>query len=402
MRSFALPKLDARLFFRRMAKAHSDYNREGVMSVATYLDRFAFVADAGPRGLDDGAVVLPRLQRLERGWEALAARSPLPTQHFAWSRACVETFARGGTFRAISIGPEDAPAALAPLVRSADWRLETPGRQLHEPADFIYADTHALRLLAQKLAAARAALYLPRLPADSPTLSALKKAYARRALARSAQVTPSPYIVLDDSWKEPERHFNSGRRSDLRRARRHAERLGEVSFEVIAPSPMEIDALLAEAFRVEAAGWKSERGTALALDPLRGRFFERYAAIAARKGSLRLCFMRIGRIAVAMQLAVECAGAFSLLKIGYDERFARCAPGMLLMLHTVQYAAEAGLQTYEFLGAPAAWTKVWTERERPYVSLRIYPFSTLGAAALGADAARRTLSRVRFNFLRRR
>lgn len=106
--------------------------------------------------------------------------------------------------------------------------------------------------------------------------------------------------------EQPETRFNAGRRSDLRRARRRAEALGQVTAEVLAPrSPAEIDSLLAAAYGVEAAGWKGARGSALASDAARGAFFHSYAVEAAREGKLRLCFLRIGGTATAMQLAIE-------------------------------------------------------------------------------------------------
>ena len=44
-----------------------------------------------------------------------------------------------------------------------------------------------------------------------------------------------------------------------------------------------------------------------------------------------------------MQVAVETGGRFWLLKVGYDERFARCSPGSLLLLETIRHAATTGV-----------------------------------------------------------
>src|SRR5439155_13822651 len=116
-------------------------------------------------------------------------------------------------------------------------------------------------------------------------------------------------------------------------------------------APGELDRLLDEVFRVEAAGWKGREGTALANDSVRGMFYRRYAAAACRQGILRLCFLRIGDRVAAVQLGVESEGRFWLHKIGYDEAFAKCSPGMLLLRDTIRYAASRSLRSYEFLGA---------------------------------------------------
>ena len=57
------------------------------------------------------------------------------------------------------------------------------------------------------------------------------------------------------------------------------------------------------------------------------------------------------------------------------------------MLHTVEYAATRGLQSYEFLGHVEPWTRVWARIQRPCVSIRAYPASALGLARLGVDVA---------------
>jgi CelD/BcsL family acetyltransferase involved in cellulose biosynthesis len=342
-------------------------------------------ADAIQHSLDE----IEALNGLERGWDLLATRAGSPMQHFIWAKAVAETYGDAGEVRMFAVGPKSEPRALAALVerRGPDARLEALGvRQLYEPMDFLYAEPEAARELAEALVREGRALSLPRVPAVSPVIGALRAAYRRRGLVRIAPTHGCPYIHLAPDWAEPERQFNARRRSDFRRALRHAQLLGKVGFEVLAPNLPELPALLEDAWKVEAAGWKGANGSALARHEKLGEFFRRYAAAACRKGILRLCFMRIAGRAVAMQFAVECAGAFWLFKIGYDEEFARCSPGNLLMLHTVRYAALRGLRSYEFLGSTAPWTDVWTASVRECVALRAYPITVRGIAALSVDA----------------
>jgi len=138
---------------------------------------------------------------------------------------------------------------------------------------------------------------------------------------------------------------------------------------------------------VEASSWKGRQGTALACDPAQGAFYRRYAAAACRKGILRLCFLRIGDHTAAVEFAVEAEERFWLLKMGYDEAFARCSPGMLLLRETVREAANRGLRSFEFLGFPEGWIRMWTERVRPCLSIWAYPATPSGMAALTAHVA---------------
>ncbi len=59
-----------------------------------------------------------------------------------------------------------------------------------------------------------------------------------------------------------------------------------------------------------------------------------------RRESLRIAFLRIAGRPVAMQIAVERAQRLWLLKIGYDEEYARCSPGQLLMLEVAAAVCE--------------------------------------------------------------
>jgi hypothetical protein len=319
-------------------------------------------------------------------------------QHFIWSRACAQTFSAHYSLRVLTVGPAHRPAAIAPMVgrHSAPMRLEMTGvTELYEPMDLCYESPAALAALAKALADLGIPLVLKRLPAQSPAIPAIERAFKGRGMVFLQPKDSCPYIELDEQWKEPEQKFNPGRRSDFRRMRRHAEKLGTVTYEILTPSKDEVGRLVEEAFRVDAASWKGREGTTLEHDGVRGDFFRRYALAACEQGILRLCFMRIGRQAAAMQFAVECGGRFWLLKISYDESFACCSPGTLLMLHTVRCAAERGLRSYEFLGTAAPWTAAWTELERPCVALLAYPFGVRGLAALAGDAAKYAWPKVK-------
>jgi hypothetical protein len=72
---------------------------------------------------------------------------------------------------------------------------------------------------------------------------------------------------------------------------------------------------------------------------------------------------------------------------GSDSRFAGCTPALLLAGETIAYAAEAGLACYEFGAAPLRVAAFWRPERRRHVTLRVYPFSGRGFAALLADAA---------------
>jgi CelD/BcsL family acetyltransferase involved in cellulose biosynthesis len=332
-----------------------------------------------------------QLNEIAPFWQSLEKDCCSPMQHYIWSDACWATLPIQESLTVVVVKTGPRTGAIAPLLRQRGGlqRLRHVGvKCIHEPTDFLYSDDDALKTLASTLVELGSPMFLERIPADSPTVAAIQQAYRGRGKVFLRPRLPYPRIVLNEDWQEPERQLKPGRRSDLRRAIRKARQMGPLRFEVSSPKPNELGPLLEEALEVEAANWKGREGSAVAKDGLRGEFYRRYAVAASQSGILRLCFLRVGDRAAAMQFALECGGSFWLLKIGYREEFARCSPGTLLLAETIRYAASKGLSSYEFLGAAENWTRVWATDERASLSVRAYPLRWRGIAGLAADAGR--------------
>jgi CelD/BcsL family acetyltransferase involved in cellulose biosynthesis len=355
------------------------------------------VGDGRSAGSGRSVHVLGEPAEVERwltAWDRVPATTD-PVGGAAWTQAWLDVY--GGDHRlAVSVdGQPAAPRAVVPLVRRAGrpWWLETLGvRQLAEPTDVRVAEPAALRAAVEEVARSRRALRLKRLPADSPLLPEIRSVYGRRAVVMARPVEGTPTISLDDSWSAPESKLSSRRRGDLRAARRRASGLGSVELDVAAPTPPEFAPLFDDFLTVEASGWKTAAGTALAVQPQMQQFYRRFGELAAERGELRLAFLRIDGRPVAGQLAIEHAGRYSLLKIGFDEAFARCSPGNLLMVHALGWAADRRLASFEFLGVSEPWIGLWTQEIRPCIEVHVYPLTPWGALAT-ADMAAELLRR---------
>ena len=344
--------------------------------------------------------VVSDLNRLAEGWRALDGVAVHPTQQYSWIRHSVANFCPDRPITILTAGHPGRPRGIAALyLRPGPGpAFCLPGASdLGEPIDLAFADAAALEQLCSSLARLDRPVLLERVPTDSPTVTALGRAFRWPAMLVRRWARPYPVVILDPSWLEPESHLNPRRRSDLRRARRRAEGLGPVRFDLAAVTPEQLPRRLEQGLQVEAAGWKRQEGTAMLVDPAAGRFFTSYAAEACQQGRLRLNLMYVGEQPVAMQLAVEVGSRLWLLKIGYDESFARCSPGNLLLLESLRDSAARGLQSVEFLGRCEPWTELWTTRERRCVSLLAYPGTLRGLSSLARDGAS-----YAFNQLRRR
>src|SRR5690606_5380408 len=111
---------------------------------------------------------------------------------------------------------------------------------------------------------------------------------------------------------------------------------------------------------------------------------------------------RIDGRAVAMQVGIEWQARLWLLKIAYDEGYARCSPGLLLLEDSLRHAARQGLLSCEFLGDARPWTRRRTRDERRTLSIRVYPRSLAGMALLARDFPRMAARHVRDTLKSRR
>ena len=90
-----------------------------------------------------------------------------------------------------------------------------------------------------------------------------------------------------------------------------------------------------------------------------------------------------------MLIGLEYHNRFWVLKMGYDQKYSRCSPGILLINETIRYAFEHGLNSYEFLGSNEPWLRMWAKHNlRNYVSLGLYSPNIHGLAALIGDLKR--------------
>jgi CelD/BcsL family acetyltransferase involved in cellulose biosynthesis len=325
-----------------------------------------------------------------------------PMQSHIWNLACAESFSDGDPVL-ITVQRQGRTVAFAPLFRPhGEKRLVFLGQGLFEPTLFSYADNASCHALARALLTLKDPIFLRDADSSSPMVEALQKACREDNRVCVTRPMPShPWLQLDESWQRPEDHLNSGRRSDLRRARRNAEKIGPLSFQNIIPSTDELEEVLTEVFRVESANWKGEAGSGLAYDPVIQGFYRRFSQLACEQGILRILLMKCGDQTAAVQLGVEYKNRFWLLKMGYDQNFARYSPGELLIVESLRLVAERGLEAYEFTGTPESWTHKWTDKMHASVSIRIYAVGLRGLIGVAAESAMAAARRAAKMFQRK-
>src|SRR5205823_4205445 len=136
------------------------------------------------------------------------------------------------------------------------------------------------------------------LPAEDSLVMALREVGSGHRV-RARVLERSPAIHTDGMYETYCRYVDAKLRGELRRRRRRLQELaGSVRLEV-HDGREDLRELLDEGFRIEAAGWKGKRSSAILSRPDTRRFYTAVARWAAASGYLRLAFLRAGDTAVA-------------------------------------------------------------------------------------------------------
>ncbi len=273
----------------------------------------------------------------------------------------------------VVVSVDGAPQAILPLRpehRSLVGLGRRPGLEVplnpHVPfTDIIARDPAALRAVARQV--------LQRLDHEAglrwdyiSIRRTLTGSHAARSLADApgcsshlVETGRVDYLMLD-SYETLFAGLSSHFRNNLRRARKRAEAMGEVTYHT-ATQATDCAALFEEFLQVEASGWKGTEGTgsAIALDQGLSSFYRRLMERFAVDQRCRIDVMRHGSrpIAAAFQLVMD--GTIYGLKIGFDESYSAIAPGNLLHWHIFRTAcADPRMRVYN-MASDTAWHAQW-------------------------------------------
>jgi len=123
---------------------------------------------------------------------------------------------------------------------------------------------------------------------------------------------------------------------ELRRQRNRLAEHGAVRFDV-ARKPEDVAPALETFLRLEASGWKAQRGTALLQHDGDAGFVRRAAKALAETGQCEIVTLRAGEMPVATAILLRHRDRAFYFKLGVDERFAKFSPGVQLTLDLTRH-----------------------------------------------------------------
>lgn len=333
---------------------------------------------------------ISELEALGEEWDAISIALGMPLLDHTWFASAAATLHRESDLRIVTVRESGRLVAAAPMaIDPAGRHLVVLGTStLYEPCGWVYSSQDAMRHLARAVVDLGEVTVLDRVPAGLSTWHLLPRAVRKHAVTVTRETAPSFAVETNRPWSSLCASYSSSTRRRLEADKERAEAMaGPVRSEMLRPSAHDVDASLDLFTRIESSGWKGRVGSALANRPDLSDFFRTYARRAAARGELRVNVLWIGDAAAAAEVAVQAHGRYWGLKIGYDERFASCAPAVQLVHASVKAAADNGLLAYEFLGSAEAWQRRWKPVERTYQLSALYPLSRRAAVTALYDLA---------------
>ena len=338
------------------------------------------------------------VEELTAEWDELADRvGAEPWARPGWVGAWWSAFGTG-SLRIIIVRKGDLLVGVLPLAE--DQGVVRSTSNWHTPGFALLAEPDELGRLAQAVVERRPRrVWMAFVDPDEAGMAAVRAAAGSsgyRTLERTLE--RSPYIPIEGDWEGFRETLGRKLLSELRRRRRRLEEDGQFIFEVVDGGER-LPELLDEGFAVEAAGWKSERNSAISSRPETLAFYRAVAQWAAERGLLKLAFLRLDGRAIAFDYCIEDGGIHYLLKTGFDPSYGKFAPGMILRYEMLARAFSTGIRSYEFLGADEPWKLQWTETTRRRTVFQAFAPTARGrvewaAFAWGRPLVKRVLGAV--------
>ncbi|AWW74180.1 cellulose biosynthesis protein CelD [Erythrobacter sp. KY5] len=210
-------------------------------------------------------------------------------------------------------------------------------------------------------------LHLPELPADSRTAKALDAVLAETGRPAVTVDQASRAMLCSDLGAEAyfEQAMSAKKRKELRRQRKRLAEEGSLTFERHAHAEG-LESWIAEFLALEAAGWKGERGSALANAQRTRALFADALAGAASAGRLERLALRLDGKPIAMLANfVTPPGVFSF-KTAFDEAYSRFSPGLLLQVENLDLLDRKDIAWADSCAAPghSMIERIWREKRR--------------------------------------
>lgn len=187
----------------------------------------------------------------------------------------------------------------------------------------------------------------------------------------------SPYLLFPASFDKLLEEMSSSFNTNLRRRFRKLEKMGVFSIERVTDSE-HLYRFLQQSFAIEQNGWKGQKGTAIAQDNKTYNFYTKLAYTTASHKNLLMYSLNIDGKSIAFMYGIAYRGIYYIMKLGYEESFKDCSPGLILLSEVLKDCISQGLKGCDFLGSNDEWKLKWSKKVHPHNWLFIFRNNSFG------------------------
>jgi CelD/BcsL family acetyltransferase involved in cellulose biosynthesis len=335
-------------------------------------------------------------------WDELVGDGWTPFDTHRWYRAWWSAFGRPGDVAIETAWQGDRLAAVFPLRRHRRGGLSAMANEhtpLYRPVGREPAATAAL--VRHVLTGNTASVELFAVPETDPVVGSTSESRALNRYEVVERQHISPIVEIDGTFDAWRKLTKPNWRSNLPRLARKLQREHDAEFSIVQ-APTDLAGELDMGFRVEASGWKGEQKTAIRSAAQTEAFYRNVAESFHDRGQLRLSRIVLPDGCAASDLCLLAGQRLYLLKTGFDERFRKLSPGLVLRLATIERCFELGIEAHELLGNDAEWKRKFATADRRHIAHRYYRGRPLPLARwLYRSAVRPRLASVRHRIRRR-
>jgi CelD/BcsL family acetyltransferase involved in cellulose biosynthesis len=313
-----------------------------------------------------------RFEALAGEWNGLLGEDSAPFDCHEWHAAWWRAFGDGELRICLARREGELVAVLAlHTVRGGLAALANVHTPLFRP---LATDAEALdAVLTAAFADGRRGVELFALPTADPALAiAERHATWLRMPHLSEPIHVSPTVDTSgdfDAWRAGSKPRWG---APIERFRRKMARDHDATLTIVEPPPEDLDGQLDRGFAVEGSGWKAANGTAILSQPETAQFYREIAHAFAGRGELRLSGIELDGELAAFDLTLLHGNRLYLVKTGFDERFRKLAPGLVMRLSIVERCFELGIVEHDLLGDDSEWKRKFATGERAHTGFRAF------------------------------
>lgn len=327
--------------------------------------------------------------KLESVWNVLLYQTDadFPFLTFEWLSCWWKSFGNAGKLLILLVQDEQETIGLAPLMFTS---LRMRGILL-KAVTFI-ANYHSNRtafILKNKHEEIISAIfeflksnykfdliYLEMIEENTNTVNALNKVLDKEKYKFVVKSScNSPYIVIKQGWDDYYKERLKKLRDDIRYGTNLLKKNHKFEFKKFIGNDQKV---FSDILKVSQNTWQFKNNTAIASHACTVQFYRDLAEVCARKEWLNLYMLKINNEPAAFEFILNYKKKAYLLKTGFNERFRRFSPGILLLANSIKDSFNYCLKEYDLLGESDSYKMRWATAYRAHRKYLIFNHNLIG------------------------